>query len=63
MTAARTRQRKGKKAAASVLVEGAQKRLGKGQDDILFAIEAMRTARTARPPVRYRVSRLIYRGT
>lgn len=45
------------------MIEQAKKRLGKEQEELGFAVEAMKTARFAKHPnVRYRVQRLVYRG-
>jgi hypothetical protein len=57
------REPKAQKGTTENLVLKAQKRLGKEQEEILFAVEAMKTARNVRPPMRQRIQRLVYRGT
>jgi hypothetical protein len=55
-------KKRAKRKKTENIIEEARRLLGKDQADVQFAVDAMRLARYSRPPHRYRIERLVYRG-
>ncbi len=56
------KKRRERKKKVKNVIEEARKLLGKEQEDIQFAVDAMKLARYSRQPYKYRIERLVYRG-